>query len=83
MLIGNDYKIESDGVNVTLSKKYIIKEGKNAGSERWEGLTYHRTLEQALNECVRREINATYLKDVKKVVERIKQLEEELLHESI
>lgn len=83
MLIGNDYKIESDGVNVTLSKKYIIRDGKNAGSERWEGLTYHRTLEQALNECIRREINATYLKDVKDIVKRIKQLEEELLHESI
>ena len=83
MLIGNDYKIESDGVNVTLSKKYIIRDGKNAGSERWEGLTYHRTLEQALNECIRREINATYLKDVKDIVKRIKELEGELLHESI
>lgn len=79
MKIGDKYLIESDGTNVTLYEVIEIKSGKNQGKTRLDPLGYFKNLEGCLKECVRREINATYLQDLSEVVDKIKELEDTLI----
>lgn len=79
MKIGDKYLIESDGVNVTLYEVIEIKSGKNQGKTRQEPLGYFKNLECCLKECIRREINSTYLQDLTEVVDKIKELEDKLI----
>ena len=76
MKINNNYKIESDELNVIVKKKYIPKEGKNAGKPQWRPISFHANVEQALNSIVDKEINGTGLEDFKTVVDKVKELRE-------
>lgn len=76
MKLSNDYKIESDELNVMIMKKFIPKEGKNAGQEQWRPISYHPNLEFALNSFITRQINGTGLKDIETVVIKINELRE-------
>lgn len=76
MKINNNYKIESDELNVIVKEKYTPKEGKNAGKSQWRPISFHANVEQALNSIVDKEINGTGLEDFKTVVDKVKELRE-------
>ena len=67
--INRNYKIESDNLNVILSKREVSKEN---GLERWRGISYYSTFENALKALVDMEIKGTGLKDFEIVVEKQK-----------
>ena len=68
MLVGKDYKIETDELNVTVSKRSVARKGANAGQETWTNEGYFMTLENALKYLVDREVKETYLTDLKTVI---------------
>ena len=74
MKINDKYKIESEELNVTILEKYIPKEGKNKGEEMWKAISYHPTIEMALQSLITKEINGTELKDVQTIVTKIEEL---------
>lgn len=46
--IDENYRITSDPHNIILQERRVIKEGPNAGTEEWDGIKYHSSLQQAL-----------------------------------
>ena len=81
MLIGKNYKIESDDLNVTLFEKHIITgngKGRPAtkpiGSEYWEPIAHFFTVKAALDYFVRQEIRNTGLTDLKTIVDKIEEI---------
>jgi len=71
MLIGGKYKVESDSLNVTLSKKEIAKK---TGFIRWRPIAYFSHLSDALDYLVDLEVKETGLKDLRVIVEKQKEL---------
>lgn len=63
MLIGKDYKIESDSLNVTLSKRHVSKKGQ----EYWTAVGYFSNVKNALKALVNLGVKETSLKDIKTV----------------
>lgn len=83
MLIGKDYKLESDTLNITLFKRAVIlgtgrgKKGMRAvGETYWRPIAFFSSPQNALDYLVNNEICATGLKDLKTVVDKIKELHE-------
>jgi len=75
MLIGKNYKIESDSLNVILFYGSIQKRrATNEPFERWNPIGYYSTVKNALHGLVNREIKATELKDLQTVVAKIDEL---------
>lgn len=72
MEINSNWKIESDGMNVTLYKKQIKK--KTAG-EYWVAQGYYPSVKSALKGLVRMEIKGTGMKDFQTISDRIDELE--------
>ena len=75
MLIGKNYKIESDSLNVILSKK--VKRTNKVTKEKydsWKILGYFATIKGALHELVNQRIRDTELTDIKKVEAEIASL---------
>ena len=80
MLIGTDYKIESDTMNVILYQKVTIKDrtGKkglqpkkeNIGKEYWDVLGYFSTIQAALRFMVKHNIQGAGLDDFAAVSKR-------------
>ncbi|KKN21717.1 hypothetical protein LCGC14_0922570 [marine sediment metagenome] len=70
MLIGNRYKIESDGLNVTLLKKRIARIGDHKGEEYWTAEGYYGTVANALKALVDMGVKETQLKDFKTIVKK-------------
>ena len=68
MLINDNWKIESDSLNVTI---YHRAKGKKA----WKPAGYFRTIKDALNELIDQEIKGTGLKDLETVVSKINDLQ--------
>lgn len=80
MIINENYKIESDNLNVTLYEKRIIKGEKGKASKRkgesvWDAIAYYSCPENALKGLVRNEITGTGMKDLKTVVDKINDLD--------
>ncbi len=75
MLIG-DYKIESDAINIVVSKRLIVRKGDNAGKESWTNQAYVSTLENALKYLVNQEVKETGLTDLKTVIAKQNELYE-------
>ena len=73
MLIGKQYKIEADSLNIILyrKKKRLSKEGK----EGWERMGYFATVPNALRGLVNQEVRDTDLKDMKTIVNKLNELE--------
>ncbi len=81
MQLGNDYKIESDNLNVTLYQRRIVleehmgKKSKRAGEETWDVLGYYSSVQNALDGAIHHGIQATGLVDLKTVVAKQNELE--------
>ena len=71
MLVGKDWKIESDSLNVIVYKKSVSK--KN-GVIKWRPKAYFATLQSALKFLVKREVNETELKDLVSVNKKLGEL---------
>lgn len=75
MLIGKNYKIESDALNVTLFHKVKRhKKGTGEAYDGWEVDGYFATVNHALKELVNQEVSKTQLTDLKTVVEKINEV---------
>jgi hypothetical protein len=48
IIINENYRIEQDEYCYTLKERKILKTGKNIGTELWEPLSYHKTVQAAL-----------------------------------
>ena len=73
MLIGKNYKIESDSQNITLYQRTV---SKKSGEENWKAVGYFSRVENALMFLVSLEVAETGLVDFRKVVEKQKELYE-------
>ncbi len=67
MLIGKNWKIESDDMNVILMDLHKSKKGE----ESWEIEGYYPTVKEALHGLVELEIKSTELKDLQTVCDKI------------
>ena len=74
MLIGKDYKIESDPTEVILYERITPTKGKHIGEDTWLPLYYYSSVQNALKGLVEREVNKTGLKDLETVVKKVKEL---------
>lgn len=70
MLIGTEWKIESDALNITLKKKRITEKGEVC----WDNVAYFAEPHNALKHLVNLEIKETELKDFQTVCKRIDEL---------
>ena len=81
MLIGDNYKIESDDLNVTIYERSTAKKGKFAGEDVWHSIGFYATLKAAIDALVDKEIKGTGLKDLQDVYKKIEQLKRDLFKE--
>jgi len=74
MLIGDNYKIESDEMQFTISIKYVAGEGsKREGEDLWRTVAYYKTLPEVIKYIVDREIKGTGFKELLEVNQKIEQ----------
>lgn len=75
MLIGKNWKIEADTLNVILSKRRLKKpkDGKPA-LEYWEAMGYYSSVANALKDLVNYELRETALVDLRTIVNKINEL---------
>ena len=78
MLIGSNWKVESDDLNVVLSRKHIIQTGKKKGEEAWSVEGYYSTVSNALEALVEARVRGTELTDFKKVVAEIEAIKRDV-----
>ena len=71
MLIGKNWQIKADANNVTLSRSYYTKLGK----EVWRTHGYFATVGSALRELIYQEVRETQLKNLKTILAKIDSLE--------
>ena len=76
MLVGKDFKVEADDLNVTVSRRSVARKGKNAGQERWANEGYFGTLENALKYLVDRGVKEAGLTDLKTVIKKQNELKD-------
>ena len=81
MLIGKDWKVESDDMNVTIFKRKIINgkgrgrpSTKAIGSEYFIPVAYLSNVHIALEYIINKEIQGTGLKDFETVVKKVDEL---------
>ncbi len=75
MLIGKNWKLESDELNVKLMSRHIRKATPDKPSkEYWVTVGYYGTVKGALAGLVEHEVKSTGLKDVLTVVAKIDEL---------
>jgi len=72
MLIGENYKIESDSLNVTLYHKTIPKK---TGKVRWREVAYFSSPQNALDYLVKQGVMETGMTDLQTVYDKIAELE--------
>ena len=74
MLVGKSYKIESDSLNVVISKK--VKRTKKGGGkyDDWQIIGYYGTVQSALHELVNLKVKETELMDIKTITAEINKL---------
>lgn len=82
MLIGKDYKVEADSLNVTVSKRMVTDgthhKTKIAGREYWSNVGYYATVKGALKGLVDMGVADTELVDLKTVVAKIDELKKHI-----
>lgn len=75
MLIGKNWKVEADSLNVILSQRKVRKRKDDKPTyEDWEAIGYYSTVANALKDLVNYEVRATGLKDLQTVVNKIDEL---------
>jgi len=72
MLVGKDWKVEADPMNIILLKRSQRLAGK---PERWNIKGYYPTIKQALKALVGFKVRETELKDLKTIVNELNRLE--------
>lgn len=74
MMINENYKVESDDLNVIVSKRMIGKDRE--GNERitWKNIAFCPTVESALKYLAKKEVLGTGLKDLETVNQKIDDL---------
>jgi hypothetical protein len=75
MLIGKNWKIESDDLNVTL---YNLRVNRKKDTSRWVAKYFFATVKEALKALVDMEIRGTGLKELEAVVKKIDELKAEI-----
>ena len=71
MLIGKDWKIESDKLNVTLSQRHTVEEkGDKPKHDVWVVEGYFSSLKEALRALVNVSVRETELKDLKTITKK-------------
>ncbi len=70
MEIGKDYKLESDTLNITLSKKRIAQRGIHEGEVWWETLGYYATIGSALRDFADRCLGETELQELQQILKK-------------
>ena len=78
MLIGKDWKIESDALNVTLSRKRTRKSKDGNSFEEWEVEGYYSSVPNALKGMVNQGIRETGLRDMRVIVTEIEKLNQKI-----
>jgi len=79
MLIGKDYKIESDELNVTLYRRHRVKaKNDKPAHDIWTIKGYYSNPKNALYALIELEVNETGLKDLQTIVKRIDLLEDDI-----
>ena len=75
MLIGNDWKVESDSLNVTLYRRRTIKATpEKPEHDAWSTEGYYATPQGALKSLLDMEVMETKLKDFKAVCQKQEEL---------
>lgn len=74
MLIGKKWKLESDDMNVILSKRRTRKSKDGKSYQAWGTVGFYSTVANALKDLVNYEVRATELKDLQTVVNKIDEL---------
>ena len=72
MLIGKNWKLESDTMNITLLKRFTNRKTKK---DYWTAQSYFANPNNALDYLVNHEIMGTGFKDFETVCKKIKELE--------
>ena len=79
MLIGKDWQITGEGLNVTVSKR--VTREKREGKEKyesWQNVAYFGSVKSALHYLVGQRVRDTALKDLRTVVQAIDKLHKDI-----
>lgn len=68
MIIGKDWKIESDPLNITLYRRMVAKK---SGKEYWKAEGYYSSVANALKGLVNFEVKETGMKEFREVAKKI------------
>lgn len=82
LLIDEKYSITTDRYNFIVNERKVHKEGKNAGVEYTQEISYHPTLEKAFEKYVSLRINDSNCQTIAEVVELLKQIRDEIANSS-
>ena len=77
--LNDQYRLNSDALNIVLAEKTIAEKGINAGQEVWKTLGYYPNLQSAVKGCLNHDIMARDLRGVNEVIDRIDELEEKIV----
>ena len=77
--LNDQYRLNSDPLNVVLEEKTIAEKGKNAGQEVWKTLGYYPSLQSAVKGCLNRDIMARDLRGVTEVIDHMEELEGKII----
>ncbi len=70
MLLGKNHKIESDSMNITLSKRRIAEKGIHKGEVWWETLGYYATIGSALRDFADRCLGEAELQELQQILKK-------------
>ena len=71
MLVGKRWKIESDELNITISKRHTVKaKPSKPAHDVWKVFGYYATIKNALIGLVDSKIRESELKDLKSIVQK-------------
>lgn len=74
MIINDSYKVESDELNVIVSKKVIGKDKEGNEKITWKNIAFCPNVNNALKWIAKKEILGTGLKDLETVGKKIEEL---------
>ncbi len=75
MLIGRNWKIESDAMNITLFRRHV---SKKAGKDLWAVEGYFSSLSNAMKSIVDAQLKGTGLKDLNTVMAKLESIEKKI-----
>ena len=81
MLIGKNYKVESDNLNVILSEWHKPSKKKDGTMTKglWTPIGFYSRIDHALQALVNMKVKETELNDLKTVLTKIEEVEKEIM----